>query len=94
MTEPTINDKILAYVRSNPGSTPAQIEAGTSTGHVQCGGVLLRLGKAGHAYRVGTYAGCVWYATPLPSLFEMPPEYIKVSSIFRVGQRYAAQGAA
>jgi hypothetical protein len=96
MTYQTCGQLIKAALAANPGKTKKQLAAIAGVSIYSASLELDRLRKAGLAKnegRVGPIA-IKWYPLPdPPNLDDMAPEYIKVSSIWRVGQRFAAQEA-
>lgn len=50
---------------------------------------LRRMRDAGRAETQGENYACKWVLTPEPPKWDTQPEFIKVRSIFRVGDRYA-----
>ena len=94
MTEMTKNQKtVLEALSTEVGTKMADLVKKAGLSPHQTRAALISLEKQGAVFVAGPVNKTLWYRDVKPPVWEFAPEYIKVSSVFRVGQRYAAQEA-
>ncbi len=82
--------KLIALLRANPGMKMAAIAESTGRTKASLHSRMTQMKKRGLIYCEGVNSQTVWFAEKEAAKFELPPEYIKVPSIFRVGERVAS----
>lgn len=81
--------KIIAALRANQGMKISEIAKRTGYTVPSLHNRMTQMKNRGVIYCEGTSIRTIWFAEKPAPTFEVPAEYVKVSSIFRVAERVA-----